>query len=402
VPVPAEPPLPVDAARLRHDADPVLVALGRPGSRALLPTPALVCDVDVLEANLATMAARVAAAGVALRPHAKTHKSAFVARRQLAHGAVGISCASVSEAEALVGRLPTGVGDPHVSLLVTSPVVGPVAARAADLATRCALLVATDHPDGVDELAAAVGHDRTGSGTTVGVVCDVDVGLGRTGVTGPDQAVALVRRIAAHPGLRFAGVQGYAGHAQHLADRASRAAAAHEGNRRLRAVVDALEGDGHTVGLRTGGGTGTSGPDLELGVLDELQAGSYVFMDREYRDALAGDPDGAFGQSLVVTTTVVSDNQSGFVTVDAGLKAMATDAGAPTVVDAAGDVAYHFFGDEHGLVTRGADDRFRRGDRLDLVPPHCDPTVDRYDVLWLVRGDTVVGVADIDARGCSQ
>jgi len=400
--VPGEPVLPVDTGRLRRDADQVLAAIGRPGSRALLPTPALVCDIDVLETNLATMAARVAAAGVALRPHAKTHKSAFVARRQLDHGAVGIACASVSEAEALVNRLGAGHGSPPLSVLVTSPTVGPVVARAADLATRCGLLVAVDHTDGVDDLAAAVGQGRPGCTGTVGVVCDVDVGLGRTGVTGPDQAVALVRRIAAHPGLRFAGVQGYAGHAQHLADRASRVTAVHEGNRRLRAVVDALEADGHRVGLRTGGGTGTSGPDLELDVLDELQAGSYVFMDREYRDALAGDPDGAFGQSLLVTTTVVSDNRSGFVTVDAGLKAMATDAGAPTVVGAADDVDFRFFGDEHGLVTRGADDRLRRGDRLDLVPPHCDPTVDRYDVLWLVRDDTVVGVADVDARGCSQ
>jgi len=401
VPADGGPPLPLDTDRLRGDADPVLAALGLPGSRGLLPTPALVCDVDVLEANLAAMAARVAAAGAALRPHAKTHKSAFVAGRQLAHGAVGIACASVSEADALVRRLPSGAGTPPLSVLVTSPAVGPAAVRAAALATRCALLVAVDHPDGVDALAAAVGHGRVpgGGAGTVGVVCDVDVGLGRTGVTGPDQALAVVRRTAGSPGLWFAGVQGYAGHAQHLPDRASRTAAVRAGNDRLATVVAALEGDGHRVGLRTGGGTGTSGPDLELGVLDELQAGSYVFMDREYRDALTDDPDGAFGQSLVVATTVVSDNQPGFVTVDAGLKALATDAGSPTVVGAGDGVAYHFFGDEHGLVTRGPGDEFRRGDRLDLVPPHCDPTVDRYDVLWLVRGDAVVGVADVDAWG---
>jgi len=403
---PAELPLPVDTDRLRDGAAPVLAALGRPGSRQLLPTPALVCDVDALDHNLATLACRAAAAGVTLRPHAKTHKSAFVARLQLAHGAVGIACASVSEADALVRRLGRGDGGgpgaEAISVLVTSPVVGPVAARAADLATRCALLVAVDHPDGADELAAAVDRNRPGVPGAVGVVCDVDVGLGRTGVTGPHQAMDLARRVATRRGLWFAGVQGYAGHAQHLADRWSRTAAVRDGNRRLRAVVEALEADGHVVGLRTGGGTGTSGPDLELGGLDELQAGSYVFMDREYHDALADDPDGAFAQSLFVTTTVVSDNQPGFVTVDAGLKAMATDAGTPGVVDAAEGVTYHFFGDEHGLVTRGSVDRFRRGDRLDLVPPHCDPTVDRYDVLWLVRGDTVVGVADIDARGCSQ
>lgn len=383
---------PVDTGRLRDDARPVLDALGRPGSRRLLATPALVCDVDLLEANLAKLASRAAAAGVDLRPHAKTHKSAFVTRRQVAHGAIGISCASLSEAAAIVARVE------HLSVLVTSPVVGAGAARrAAELAARCDLLVAVDHPDGVDELGTA--------GCTVGVVCDVDVGLGRTGVTSPAGARAVVDRIAGHPGLRFAGVQAYAGQNQHLADRSERTRATAEANGRLRAVVEALEADGHRVVLRTGGGTGTSGPDLAAGVLTELQAGSYVFMDREYRDALGdddADPDAGFAQSLTIATTVVSDNQPGFVTVDAGLKSMATDAGTPTVVGAGDGVGYHFFGDEHGLVTQGPATPFRRGDRLDLVPPHCDPTVDRYDVVWLVRGDTVVGVADIDARGCSQ
>ncbi len=399
--MPVDTPLPVDTRRLRPSAAPVLSALGRPGSRGLLATPALVCDVDVLESNLTTMAARAAAAEMDLRPHAKTHKSAYVAGRQLAHGAVGIACASVSEADALVTRLDADTRWGPVSVLVTSPVVGPgVAARVADLAPRCDLLVVADHPDGVDELAAAL--DAMAPGAALGVVCDVDVGMGRTGVTGPDAALAVVERIARHPRLRFAGVQGYAGHAQHLAGPTERADATRASDARLVAVVTALEAAGHPVSLRTGGGTGTSAPDLASGVLGELQAGSYAFMDREYAEALAGDPDTVFTSSLTVDTTVVSDNQPGFVTVDAGLKAMATDAGPPAVVGRPDGVVYHFFGDEHGLVTRGTTDGFRRGDRLQLVPPHCDPTVDRYDVLWLVRGDTVWGVADVDARGCSQ
>jgi D-serine deaminase-like pyridoxal phosphate-dependent protein len=138
---------------------------------------------------------------------------------------------------------------------------------------------------------------------------------------------------------------------------------------------------------------------MEAGVLNELKVGSYVFMDREYRDALGDDPEGEFAHSLTVATTVVSDNQASFVTVDAGLKSMATEAGPPVVVGRDDDVRYAFFGDEHGLVTRGAGRPFARGDRLDLVPPHCDPTVDRYDVLWLVRGDAVVGATTVDARG---
>jgi len=393
----ADPPLPLDIDSLHHDAHEALEALGSPGSRALLPTPALVCDIDILEVNLGRMATLVAQAGISLRPHAKTHKSAFVAIRQLAHGAVGISCATVSEASAVVDRVFADGWAGPLSVLVTSPVGSPTnARRAATLDRRCDVVMAVDHPDAVDELASAVDLDK------LDVVCDIDVGLGRTGVVDPDGARAVVERIARHDNLRFAGVQAYGGHLQHLAGRDDREQATRAANLRLRSVIDALEGDGHEVALRTGGGTGTSWIDTELGMLNELQCGSYAFMDREYRDALGDDPEGGFGQSLTITTTVVSANQSGFVTVDAGLKAMATDAGPAAVLGCGEGVTYKFFGDEHGLVIQPEGAPLRRGDRLELVPPHCDPTVDRYDAIWLVRGDTVVGLAAVDARGCSQ
>ena len=150
-----------------------------------------------------------------------------------------------------------------------------------------------------------------------------------------------------------------------------------------------------------GGGTGTLGLDLEIGVLNELQPGSYVFMDREYRDALGEDPEGRFAQSLTLVTTVISANHDGYVSVDAGLKAMATDAGAPSVLGHE-SATYQFFGDEQGMVTHPPDHQFRRGERLELVPPHCDPTVDRYDVIWLVHDDVIVDVIDVSARGRSQ
>lgn len=364
-----------------------------------IPTPALVCDLDKLFTNVARMATLTKSAGVSLRPHVKSHKSAFIARRQLDAGASGLSCAKVSEAEAVIGRLTLDGYPLPVSVLITSPVVGSVVAdRIAALATRCDLAVVVDHPSGVDELSAATSRGDV----PLTVLCDVDIGLGRTGVVGPAEAIAVVERIARSPSLAFGGVQGYGGHLQHVRGRDERAAATRLSSHRLSAVVDALESAGHAVALRTGGGTGTCAIDLEIGVLNELQPGSYVFMDREYRDALGPDPEGRFEQSLTIATTVISTNQRGFVTVDAGLKAMATDAGSPLVVGHEGSARYEFFGDEHGLVTEAPSGNFERGERLELVPPHCDPTVDRYDILWLVRGDEVVGVTDIDARGCSQ
>lgn len=374
---------------------PVLAQLGHPGSIALVPTPALLCDLDQLTSNIEAMQRTADAGGVALRPHGKSHKSATIARMQLDAGAVGICAAKLSEAVALVTELGADSGA-RVSVLVTSPLANAASARrAAALAERCDLAVVVDHIDGVSDLGAAVSGRAT-----VTVLCDVDVGLGRTGVAEPGSALEVVARIEEERTLRFGGVQGYAGHAQHVAGRDLRRQSVDKATLRLTAVIDALEAAGHDVALRTGGGTGTALLDIETGVLNELQVGSYVFMDREYRDALGTDPESAFAQSLVLATTVISTNQPGFVTVDAGLKSMATDAGVPVIVDHP-DSSYAFFGDEQGLVTTTAEWRPTRGQRVALVPPHCDPTVDRHDRIWLTRDDVVVGVTPVTARGHS-
>ena len=371
----------------------VLEQLGHPGSIDLVPTPALLCDLDLLTQNIEAMQRRADAGGVALRPHAKSHKSATIARMQLDAGAVGICVAKLSEAEALVAELGTEL---RVSVLVTSPLgTAASARRAAALADHCDLAVVVDHVDGAAELGTAASGRAT-----LTVLCDVDVGLGRTGVAGPEPALEIVEHIEGAPALRFGGVQGYAGHAQHVAGRDLRRLSADKAALRLTAVIDALESAGHHVAVRTGGGTGTALLDIEHGALNELQVGSYVFMDREYSDALGTDPESEFAQSLILATTVISTNQTGFVTVDAGLKSMATDAGVPTVVDDPSS-DYAFFGDEQGLVTTTVEWRPARGQRLRLVPPHCDPTVDRHDRIWLTRGDAVVVVTPVTARGHS-
>ena len=367
--------------------------VGQPGSRFRIPTPALIVDLDALERNIARMAQRAKAAGVTLRPHAKTHKSAFIAHRQLAAGAVGICCAKLGEAEALAAEGVRG-------LLITSPVVGPLnAARAAVLARmEPELTLALDHPDQVDALAQAA--DRVG--VQLSIVIDVDVGLGRTGVASPADAVAVAERIAAASSLRLKGVQGYGGHWQHRPGAETRLAAATDGMGLLSAAIDALRAAGHAVGLVTGGGTGTAAADMSLGVLNELQAGSYIFMDLQYRRALGQDEDGGFEHSLFVQSQVISMNAPDWVTVDAGLKALSTEGPLPVAVgDRWGD--YGFFGDEHGRLMRPKDGSpAQLGERVGLIPPHCDPTVDRYDVMHMVRGDVLVEVVPIQAARRSQ
>ena len=369
-------------------ADPALI--GQPGSRELIPTPAAVLDLDAFERNLTKMAARAKAAGVALRPHTKSHKCVALARMQLEAGAVGVCCAKLAEAEAMAAG---GVA----AILVTSPIAAAAnAQRAAALAGQVAdFRIVVDHVDAVGELAA--------TGAAIQVLIDVDVGLGRTGVASPDQAADVARAILRHPNLTLLGVQGYGGNWQHMEGANARAAAVADGMLRLTAAIAAIREAGGAVEVVTGGGTGTFHADVAQGVLTEVQPGSYAFMDRQYRDALKADPDGAFEQSLVIASTVISGNQPKWVTVDAGLKAFATDGPLPVPTTAKFEAcAYRYFGDEHGLLMRPEAGHVARGERIDFVVPHVDPTVDKYDVLHLVRGDVLEAVVPVEARGASQ
>ncbi len=329
--------------------------------------------------------------GISLRPHCKTHKSGDIARRQVAAGALGLCCAKLGEAEALAAD---GIND----ILITSPVVSAQAVeRLARLNRKVErLVVVVDHPDNVDRLAAEIGHG------TLDVLVDIDTGSHRTGVTSAEAAVALARRIVASDQLRYRGVQFYCGTLQHIAFAQDRRAALAERTDYLAVVLGALRSAGLAAETISGGGTGSFAIDGELGVLTELQPGSYVFMDRQYGDCEAAGP--RFEHALSIDTRVVSANSPGRATLDAGLKAMATDAGAPRVL-AGADLAsrYIFMGDEHGMLLTpdGISDPVL--DQLvTLVPPHCDPTVNLYDRYAVCEGDTVIAFWPVSARGRSS
>ena len=290
--------------------------VGHPGSRARLNTPVLVLDLDILDFNIAAMAKFTAARGIGLRPHAKSHKSVDIARRQIAAGAAGICCAKLGEAEALAAG---GIND----LLITSPIVTEPAIRRLMVLNRrldC-LLVVADHPDNVAKLAEAA----RGAGQIIKVLVDVDPGVHRTGVATPQAALRLAQDIAGRPSLRYVGVQFYCGTLQHIPDYADRAAAVAERTGYLRRVVDTLTNAGSSPAIVTGGGTGTHHIDATLDVLTEVQPGSYIFLDRQYCHCdLHGTGQSIFGQSLQIDSRVVSANTAGRVTIDAGIKAMAT------------------------------------------------------------------------------
>lgn len=371
--------------------------VGRQGSRRDLNTPVLLIDRDALDRNIARMAAFATANGLKLRPHAKTHKSADVARRQIAAGAVGQCCAKLGEAEALADFGIAG-------LLITSPVVSaPGIARLIALNERAdGLMCTVENPDVVRSIAAAI---NARSGKPLTVLIDVDPGIHRTGVATREAATELYCAIASLPELVYAGIQYYCGSQQHIESYAEREAAMHDRAAYLRTVISALDAAGGKPLIVSGGGTGTHRIDATLNLFTELQVGSYIFMDDQYR-ACALTPDEGeipFETSLLIDTRVISANTKGLVTLDAGIKAMATDARPPLPVGGVAEgTVYFFMGDEQGALINPNGALPKLGDTVTLGAPHCDPTVNLYDFYHVVSGNTLVDIWPVSARGRSR
>ena len=371
--------------------------IAQPGSCRDITTPALVLDLDALDANLDAMAAWAKSRNIALRPHAKTHKCAAIGKRQMERGALGLCCAKLAEAEALA---TAGLD----RFLVTSPIVGARRiARLMTLAARCQeLMLVVDDGENVAALAEAADNAKR----DLNLLIDVDVGQRRTGVTSPDAALALAERIAAAPRLTLRGLQGYAGDVQHIADFTARKRASHAALAVLAQMRDRLEAAGHACPIMTGGGTGTHAIDPSAAVLTELQVGSYTVSDVEY-DAvdLTGDGTRRFRNALFVYARVVSATREGFATIDAGSKSLAMDGPAPVVAFGAPEgTVYTCSGDEFGelALPAGCNEGLKPGDLVALVVPHCDPTINCFDWYHCIRGDTLAEVWPIEARGASS
>jgi D-serine deaminase-like pyridoxal phosphate-dependent protein len=351
-------------------------------------TPALLLDLDAFERNLKTMADAVRPLGVRLRPHAKSHKCAEIAKRQIAAGAVGVCVQKASEAEALVAG---GVED----VLIANEVVGRAKlARVAALAKSARVGVCVDDASVVADLDAAARAARA----RLDVYIEVNVGANRCGVEPGAPALRLAQAVGGSSSLRFAGLQAYHGAAQHLRTVEERKAAIAQAVEKAGRTRRLIRDNGLACDIVTGAGTGTFLYEGTSGVYDELQPGSYVFMDADYnRNRWEGFP--RFAQSLFILTTVMSTPTSERVVVDAGLKAHSFDSGMPQVVGWLG-VEYARPSDEHGVLKVEPGARAPRlGEKIRLVPGHCDPTVNLYDWLVCHRGERVEAVWPVSARG---
>jgi 3-hydroxy-D-aspartate aldolase len=361
-----------------------------------LPTPCLLLDLDRFERNVQKMAAHVKAAGKKLRPHAKTHKCPEIAHRQIAAGAVGVCVAKVGEAEVMAAA---GVRN----LLITTEVVGPekIGRLLGVLERSPETLVVVDHPDNVKALEEAMAK----SGRVLNVLVDVEVGGRRTGIEPGEPALHLGRLVMGQTHLNLRGLQGYAGHCAHVEGWEARRKASHRWMGRLMRTRALFERNGLPVEIVTGGSSGTFDIDIELEGLTELQSGSYCVMDIDYRriGSRAGAVNDAFEMALTVLTTVVSRPSPELAIVDAGFKSFSTDRPfVPETVEWPG-LEYSWAGDEHGRLTIKDPDRAPSlADRIEFFPPHCDPTINLYDRIHVMRADKLEAVWEIAGRGRSQ
>jgi D-serine deaminase-like pyridoxal phosphate-dependent protein len=325
---------------------------------------------------------------VRLRPHAKSHKCPEIALRQIQAGAVGICCQKVSEAAVFVDA---GVPD----VFITNQVVGEKkVAHALDLATRARIGVLVDDEDQISAFARASAERQV----SIDVYLEIDVGMGRCGVVSIERAVAMAQQIDAAPYLNFMGLQCYHGSAQHYRLPEERQQAIAAVCAKAAAAKAAIEDVGIRVERISGAGTGSVMLESNSKLFNEVQAGSYILMDRDYATNQRDPNDLPFEHALFVKTAILSHPTANRAVVDAGLKASSVDSGMPVVWQRS-DAKYIKASDEHGVLELTANSTLKLGDYVMLVPGHCDPTVNLYDEIIGVRGERVEVIWPVAARG---
>jgi D-serine deaminase-like pyridoxal phosphate-dependent protein len=357
-----------------------------------LDTPALLIDLDLMESNVAALFTEASAAGVSVRPHLKTGKTPVLAHILLGAGAHGICVSKLGEAEIMVAA---GVED----VLITTELAGTAKlARLMALLRRHPLVkVVVDSVEGAEALSAAA----TDWGVTVPVLVEINVGQDRSGVSPGPPAVALAEHIAGLPALRFIGLQGYEGHLQHLHDAGERERRCAQAMVQLTGTAAAMRTRGLDPEIVTTGGTGTwqfCAGYRDAGVT-EVQPGSFIFMDADYRNAIGS----RYASALSVLATVISRPAPTRAVVDAGLKSLSTDSGNSVPKDLVG-VSYRPGGDEHGILTwdEETDPGLEIGDKVELIPSHCDTTINLFDQYLALRSGRLEAIWSIDCRGRSQ
>ncbi|KAF5864633.1 hypothetical protein ETB97_007191 [Aspergillus alliaceus] len=355
-----------------------------------LDTPSMIVDLDLMEANIKKLFDTLLPTGLNIRPHLKTTKSVALARKLTAAGAKGCCVAKVSEAEVVAAA---GFDD----ILITTEIIGPQKVKRLVELFRA-------HPSiriVVDSVVGATAIDKAlaqaGIAEPISVLIDLDVGLHRTGVANAETALALASHIGSLRHLRLIGVQGYEGHLQHLHSREERKSQCLESMRTLTATAELLRNEGFDIQVVTTGGTGTAEFCASVTGVTELQPGSFIFMDTDYRNAVGT----FYSNSLTLLSTVISKQGDRQVTIDTGLKSLTTDSGLAECKDPR--YQHQNLGDEHGALSwEEGTPALDVGDRVEMIPSHIDPTINLHDFYYAHRKGVIEEIWPVDSRGKVQ
>lgn len=355
-----------------------------------LDTPSMVVDLDLMEANIASMLGRLLPTGVKVRPHLKTTKSPLLAQKLIDAGATGGCVAKLSEAEVMAAG---GIED----LLITCEIIGkPKVARLVALFRQHPQVkVVLDSAAGATMINQAL--EEAGIAAPLQVLIDLDVGQNRTGIAPGAPALELARTIGRLKNLRLIGLQGYEGHLQHLHDRQAREENCRASMLLLSGTADLLREAGFEIETVTTGGTGTAEFCADCPGITEVQPGSFIFMDTDYRNALGQ----VFSNSLTVLATVISKQGPGRVVIDTGLKSLTTDSGYAEPKNLP-DLVYTPNGDEHGTLSWKSGPGLEIGDRVEMIPSHIDPTINLHDTYYAHRKGIIEEIWPVATRGKVQ
>ena len=348
-----------------------------------LQTPALILDKNILLKNMETMNALLSGSNLTLRPHYKSHKCDYLAHLQIDHGAKGMTCAKLSEA---IDLADSGIED----ILIANQIVDPKKVRRlADLAGDCHLTVCVDHEENIKMLSEAA----TAAGNTIYCLIEFEIGMERCGVSSKEEVLKLAETIEKSENLVFDGLQVYAGHISHIEDFKERKDLTSANYEKIKEVIDFLRDNNISVRIVSGGSTGTAQIKVKEGLYNELQAGSYVFMDATYKNLNL-----PFENSLFILSTVVS-KKGDITVVDSGVKTCGVDQGMPAIVE---NEAELIVASEEHFQLHKLKKPLSVGEKVKLIPGHCCSTVNLYDKIYLVDGDQVVDRIIITSKGIGR
>ena len=347
-----------------------------------IETPALIVDKKILMENINNMNKLLSGKNIRLRPHYKSHKCADLAQLQIQNGAKGMTCAKLSEA---IDLCDCGIEDILIANQITD---SKKIRRLADLAGSCRLTVCVDNKENIRELSKSAKN----SGTTIYCLIEFEIGMKRCGVETKEEALDLAKEIEKSDNLVFEGIQAYAGHASHMTDIEERKAITYDNFKKIGELIDFFKQNNINVNIVSGGSTGTASLKLDS-VYNELQAGSYLFMDNTYSELNL-----PFKNSLFVLSTVVSC-KNGLTVVDAGVKTCGTDQGMPCICH---NSAKEVVASEEHFQFHGLSKPLKVGDKVKLIPAHCCSTVNLHDKIYLIEDEKIVGRILITAKGIGR